>query len=84
MAGANIKSKDNYVYFLYSEQQRAERTRIEKSMSRIFNPGVVVVNGKRENFTEISKNPTNRYPDCKVVAQGIKSKMVFTPISITK
>ena len=83
MAGANIKSKDNYVYFLYSEQQRAERTRIEKSMSRIFNPGVVVVNGKRENFTEISKNPTNRYPDCKVVAQGIKSKMVYTPISIT-
>jgi hypothetical protein len=83
MAGANIKSKDSYVYFLYSEQQRAERTRVERTMSRTFNPGTVVVNGRRENFTEISKSPTNRYPDCKVVAQGIKSKMVYTPISIT-
>jgi hypothetical protein len=83
MAGANIKSKDNYVYFLYSEQQRAERARVERTMSRTFNPGTVVVNGRRENFTEISKSPTNRYPDCKVVAQGIKSKMVYTPISIT-
>ena len=83
MAGANIKSKDSYVYFLHSEQQRAERTRVERTMSRTFNPGTVVVNGRRENFTEISKSTTNRYPDCKVVAQGIKSKMVYTPISIT-
>ena len=66
-----------------AKQQRAERTRVERTMSRTFNPGTVVVNGRRENFTEISKSPTNRYPDCKVVAQGIKSKMVYTPISIT-
>lgn len=83
MIGANIKSKDSYVYFLYSEQQKNERVRIEKSMSRTFIPGTVIVNGRRQAFTEISKSPKNRFPDCKVVAEGLKSKLVFTPISVS-
>ena len=81
ITGANLKSKDLYVYFLYSEQQHKERTEIEKKMSKVFKPGVVVVNGKKKLFTEISTKKTNRYPDCKLVAEGFKSKVVFSKIS---
>ena len=82
MAGANIKSKDIYVYFLYSETQKTERSTIEKKMSRVFTPGTVIVNGRKKIFTELSKKSSNRYADCKVVAEGYKSKMTYTPISI--
>ena len=81
MATSIIKSKDYYVYFLYSEQQFKERTAVEKKMSRIFTPGSVIINGRKKPFTEMSKKSSNRYPDCKVVAEGYKSKMLFTPIS---
>lgn len=79
--GANIKEKDVYVYFLYSEQQSKERSAIEKSMSRVFTPGTVVINGRKKFFTEISKKPVNRYPDCKVIAEGYKSKFVYTDVT---
>lgn len=79
--GANIKEKDYYVYFLYSEQQNKERSEIDKKMSRVFSPGTVIVNGRKKIFTELSKSSTNRYPDCKIVAEGLKSKMMYTPPS---
>lgn len=78
---ANLKDKDIYVYFLYSETQNKERTAIEKTMSRVFIPGTIVVNGKKKIFTEISRKTSNRYPDCKIVAEGYKSKMNYTPVS---
>ena len=79
MSGANLKEKDFYVYFLYSEQQNKERSEIEKKMSRVFSPGTVIVNGRKKIFTELSKSSSNRYPDCKIVAEGWKSKMMHTP-----
>lgn len=79
MSGANIKEKDFYVYFLYSEQQNKERSEIEKKMSRVFSPGTVIVNGRKKIFTELSKSSSNRYPDCKIIAEGWKSKMMYTP-----
>ena len=82
MAGATInKTQDPYVYFLYSEQQKTERTKIEKNMSRVFTPGTVIINGRKKFFTELSKKSKNRYPDCKVIAEGLKSKFTFTPVS---
>ena len=78
---ANIKEKDVYVYFLYSDQQNKERSEIEKRMSRTFVPGTVVVNGRKRAFTELSKKNKNRYPDCKIIAEGFKSKMVFTNVT---
>lgn len=81
MAGANIKTGDTYVYFLYSEQQLKERTAIEKSMARVFRPGTVIINGRKKQFTEMSKVSSNRYPDCKVIAEGYKSKMNYTNVS---
>ena len=65
MSGANLKEKDFYVYFLYSEQQNKERSEIEKKMSRVFSPGTVIVNGRKKIFTELSKSSSNRYPDCR-------------------
>lgn len=79
MAGANLKEKDSYVYFLYSDQQSKERSEIDKRMSRVFSPGSVIVNGRKKIYTELSKSTTNRYPDCKVVAEGWRSKMIYNP-----
>ena len=79
MAGANLKEKDSYVYFLYSDQQSKERSEIDKRMSRVFSPGSVIVNGRKKIYTELSKSTTNRYPDCKIVAEGWRSKMIYTP-----
>ena len=79
----NLKGKDAYVYFLYSENQYKERTEIENKMSRVFNPGVVIINGKKLKFTEISRKNTNRFADCKVVAEGYRSKIKYIDISIT-
>ena len=60
MRGANLKEKDYYVYFLYSEQQHSERSEIEKKMSRIFSPGSVIINGRKSIFTELSRSSKNR------------------------
>lgn len=79
MAGANLKEKDSYVYFLYSDQQSKERSEIDKRMSRVFSPGSVIVNGRKKIYTELSKSTTNRYPDCKIIAEGWRSKMIYTP-----
>ena len=76
--GANLKSKDQYVYFLYSEQQFKERSKVEKSMARVFKAGVVIINGQKKMFTEMSKTPSNRYPDVRIVAEGYRSKLVYT------
>lgn len=78
---ANLKNKDTYVYFLYSETQEKERNTIENKLGRVFVPGVVVINGQRNYFTELSRKNTNRYADTKVVAEGWRSKMTFTNIS---
>ena len=61
---------DSYVYFLYSELQKSEREAMEAKLSRKFIPGVVIVNGSEVEFT-----------DCKVVAEGVISKMKYKDIS---
>ena len=81
MATQILKDKDSYVYFLYSEQQFKERTTVEKKLSRIFTPGTVIINGRKKTFTEMSKKSSNRYPDCKVVAEGYLSKIKYVPVS---
>lgn len=77
-AASNLKEKDTYVYFLYSEQQSKERSEIEKKMSRIFTLGTVIVGGRKKFYTELSRKSSNRYPDCKIVAEGWRSKMTYT------
>lgn len=74
--------QDQYVYFLYSEQQKEHRSSIEAKMCRSFIPGTVVVNGVRKRFTEISTKNTNIFPDVKVIAEGYKSRIKYTDIQI--
>lgn len=77
-ASSNLKEKDSYVYFLYSEKQSKDRSEIEKKMSRVFTLGSVIVNGRKKFFTEMSKKSSNRYPDCKIIAEGWLSKVTYT------
>lgn len=72
---------DSYVYFLYSDLQKSEREAMEAKLSRKFVPGVVIVNGSEFEFTEISTTNNNVYIDCKVVAEGVISKMKYKDIS---
>lgn len=76
----SIISTDSYVYFLYSETQYAKRKEIDKRLSKVFTLGTVIVNGKKYSFTEMARNNKNNYPDCKVVAEGWKSSMTYTPV----
>lgn len=76
---ANIGDSDIYYYFIYSERQYKERTRIEASLARKFRLGTVIVNGKKQYFTELSRRPKNRYPDFKIVAEGYASQMRYIP-----
>lgn len=79
-ASESIKANDVYLYFFYSEQQKKERTAIEKKLSRTFYPGRVIVNGKRKEFTEMGTKIKQSYPDTKIVAEGWKSSMTYTNI----
>lgn len=71
-------AQDQYVYFLYSEQQYKKRKELEEKVCRKFVPGIVILNGQKKKFTEMSKKSTNIYPDTSVVAEGYKSNMNYT------
>lgn len=62
-----------YKYFLYSSQQVAFQTGIEKSMGKTYKVGVVFAKGTKKSFTELSSSPTNRFSDTRIVAQGEES-----------
>lgn len=58
-------------YFLYSDEQISEKNRLLAKSHKSFKPGVVVVNNKREKFTQLSDKPTiERFADTKIVASG--------------
>lgn len=80
---ATSTNKDEYVYFIYSEQQEKLRKEVEAKIGREFKCGLVVVRGLRVPFTEMNITGTSRFPDAKLVAQGIKSRMKYTDIRIT-
>lgn len=80
-----MKIPDNKpVYFLYSDEHLKEQNSILNKVGKQFNPGTVVVNGKRKNFTIISETKTiARFIDIKIVAEGNIDDFVFTDVSIT-
>jgi hypothetical protein len=58
-------------YFLYSDEQIKEKNQILAHSSKCFVPGVVVVNGKRVKYTQLSDTLTiPRFVDTKVIASG--------------
>lgn len=78
---ANIKDDNVYMYFLYSETQQKERTTIEARINRIFVPGTVIVRGKPQKYTELSRKPTNTYSDTVIVTSGYLASMNYTKIT---
>ena len=53
-------SNDDYVYFLYSQQQFKEKNEILNRVGKKFVAGTVMINGTRKRFTELSKEKTLR------------------------
>lgn len=72
-------------YFLYSEEQIKEKNKILEKTGKKFQPGTVVVNGVRKQFSCLSSNDTiPRFIDTKIIAFGEESNMTFTkPTNIT-
>ena len=69
---------NNIVYFLYSSEQMKIRKEADKKIGKDYKPGLVLVNGKYKQYTEIVNNPNNAtYSDAIVVASGVKSKMKY-------
>lgn len=65
-------------YFLYSAEQLKFRKALEEKMGKTFKVGHVIVNGTKKPFTELSSNPTSRFTDVKIVAQGDPALMNYT------
>lgn len=68
-----------YKYFLYSDEQLKEKNSIMEKAGKIFEPGVVVVNGTRRRFTQLSDKPSlARFIDTKVIAEGEVNEFVYS------
>lgn len=66
------------MYFLYSREQITEKNKILAKQSKKFKPGVVVVNNKRTEFTQLNSSPDMpRFVDTKVVAKGEVSNFTY-------
>lgn len=67
-----------YMYFKYSSQQEEFFKQVEASRGKRFRVGVVFTKGTKKSFTEMSSNPTSRFSDFKIVAQGEQSDFKYT------
>lgn len=68
-----------YKYFLYSDEQFKEKNEILGKVGKTFSPGVVVVNGKRRNFTQVSNGSSiPRFIDTIIVTEGYIEDMTYT------
>ena len=58
-------------YFLYSAEQIDEKNQILSKTSKKFSPGIVVINNRKEPFSQLSDSPNiPRFVDTKIVAMG--------------
>lgn len=73
-----LAKRDRYVYFLYSDQQYADRLTIEKTRGKVYVPGKVLTKSGYKQYTEISENATNNYGDCSIVDKGYLSTFKYT------
>ena len=74
-----------YKYFLFSKTQLDEQNTILAKRSKMFTPGVVVVNGARKQFTQMSNSPTlSRFIDAILVAEGDDDTIKFTKPKIER
>jgi len=74
------------MYFLYSDEQIKEKNEILAKSSKQFEPGDVVVGGRKSKYTQLSSSPTMpRFVDTKIVASGELSSFTYTkPKTVVK
>ena len=66
------------MYFLYSREQITEKNKVLSPQGKKFKPGVVVVNNRRMEFTQLSSSPDMpRFIDTKVVTSGEISNFTY-------
>ena len=67
------------VYFLYSDEQIKEKNTILAQTGKQFEPGTVVVQGKRVKYTQMSTqvDALKRFADNKVIASGEQSEFTY-------
>lgn len=66
------------VYFMYSSQQVSVRTEADARVGKTYTPGMVLVNGRMKQYTEMVSDPTKAtYSDAVLVAFGEKNKMKY-------
>lgn len=66
------------VIFVFSSSQYKMRKETEKTIGKIYTPGVVLVNGNYKQFTEIlSDIKDSRFPDAQIVASGDIDKIKY-------
>ena len=76
---------NNYKYFLYSEDQFNEKNTILSKMGKTFTPGIVVTNGQRVRYTQLSDKPSiPRFIDTVIVAEGDINEFTFTEPIVAK
>ena len=75
-----------FKYFLYSLEQIKEKNTILAKTNKMFEPGTISINGRKEKFTQISSTPSiDRFVDTKIVASGEESSFTYTkPKAIPK
>ena len=67
-------------YFLYSDEQIAEKNKILAKSGKVFYPGSVSINGQMKKFTQLSDQPDMpRFVDTKLIASGDISKITYKP-----
>lgn len=79
-------NKDKEMYFIYSEMEYDHNVERMKSIGKTFRCGQVSTNDKVQQFTNIIDPDIlyitlKTYPDLKIVAKGILSKMSYTDVS---
>ncbi len=66
-------------YFLYSDEQIKEKNSILARTGKMFEPGTIVVSGKKVKFSQITNDIStmSRFPDAKLIASGEESTFTY-------
>ena len=67
------------MYFLYSREQITEKNKVLSPQGKKFKPGIVIINNRRVEFTQLSSSPDMpRFIDTKIIASGEVSSFTYT------
>ena len=75
--------------FVFSEMQVAKEKEIAAKLGKTFQCGEVSIGASTKKYSKIIKDSTDLaqmlglYPDTKIVAEGVLSKLNYTPVTTT-